>query len=152
MHVVLIPGYLVGLAGLLAGALLGIAVAALASRGRMPVYDARLTAPLLLAAGAAHVFLIPEVEPERQVLFGLYGLGVLATVAVGLAGFRIWRVGAVLLPAGSIAGYFYFCALAHQVDYAGLTIKLVEVLAIGSALVPVLSARRAGRPARVAGG
>jgi hypothetical protein len=126
-------------------------LARVANRGRLPDRDARLTAPLLLAAGAAHFFLIPEVELERQVLFGLYGLGVLATVAVGLAGFRIWRLGAVLLPAGSILAYFYFGALVHQVDYAGLTIKLVETLAFVSALWPVVAVRRSRRSVPVAG-
>ena len=151
MQLVLIHQYLVGIAGLVAGAVVGALVVRVTSRGRMRARDARLTAPLLLAAATAHVFLIPAVELERQLLFGLYGLGVLGTVAVGLAGFLIWRLGAVLLPAGSILGYFYFAVLAHQVDYAGLAIKIVEALAIGSGLSSTIVFRRSGRSVHVAG-
>jgi hypothetical protein len=153
MHVVLIHEYLIGLAGLVAGAAACLVLARVANHHeRLPAHDARLTAPLLLAAGVAHLFLIPAVELERQLMFGLYGLAAVATVLVGLLGFRIWRVGAVLVPAGSILAYAYFAALVHQADYAGLTIKLVEALAIASALWPLLSARTSGRAVRAAGG
>lgn len=152
MHVVLIHDYLIGFVGLVLGAAAGLVLTRYANRGRMGMRDARLTAPLLLAAGVAHLVLIPAVELERQVLFGLYGLGVIATVAVGLAGFRIWRVGAVLLPAGSIAAYFYFGVLVHQVDYAGLTIKLVEITAVVSALLPAASRNATRRSLNVASG
>ena len=68
MHVVLIPNYLFGLAGLVAGGAVGLLVAAVANNGRLPARDARVTAPLLLAAAVAHLVLIPFVELERQVL------------------------------------------------------------------------------------
>lgn len=151
MHVVLIPNYLFGLAGLVAGGATGLVVAAVAKNGRLPARDARVTAPLLLAAGGAHLVLIPFVELERQVLFGLYALALLATVAIGLAGARIWRLGAVFLPAGSILAYAYFAVLVQQADYAGLAIKVVEVVAIASALVS-FAARRSERAVRVAAG
>ena len=151
MHVVLIPNYLFGLAGLVAGGAVGLLVAAVANNGRLPAGDARVTAPLLLAAAVAHLVLIPFVELERQVLFGLYGLALIATVAVGLAGARIWRLGAVLFPAGSILGYAYLAVLGHQADYAGLAIKVVELVAIGSALAS-FAGRRDRRAVHVAGG
>jgi len=151
MHVVLIPNYLFGLAGLVAGGAVGLLVAAVARNGRLPAREARVTAPLLLAAAVAHLVLIPFVELERQVLFAVYGLALIATVAIGLAGARIWLLGAVLLPAGSIAGYAYFGLLVHQVDYAGLAIKVVELVAIGSALASFAS-RRNQREVHVASG
>src|SRR5579859_678149 len=151
MHVVLIANYLFGLAGLVAGGAAGLLVAAAARNGRLAARDARVTAPLLLAAAVAHLVLIPFVELERQVLFGLYGLALIATVAIGLAGARIWRLGAVLFPAGSILGYAYFGVLVHQVDYAGLAIKVVELAAIGSALVSY-AGRRNQQAVNVASG
>jgi len=151
MHVVLIPNYLFGLAGLVAGGAAGLVVAVAAKNGRLAARDARVTAPLLLAAAVAHLVLIPFVELERQVLFGLYGLALISTVAIGLAGARIWRVGAVFFPVGSILGYAYFGVLVHQVDYAGLAIKVVELVAIGSALASFAS-RRNQREVHVASG
>lgn len=151
MHVVLIPNYLFGLAGLVAGGAAGLVVVAMAKNGRLSARDAGVTAPLLLAAAGAHLVLIPFVELERQVLFGLYVLALIATVAIGLAGARIWRLGAVLFPAGSILAYAYFAVLVHQADYAGLTIKVVELVAIVSALATF--AARSHQPSpRVAGG
>jgi len=140
MHVVLIPEYLIGLVGLVAGGAAGLVVAALAHNGRLPARDARVTAPLLLGCAVAHLFLIPAVELERQVLFGLYALALLGTVAIGLAGAGIWRLGAV-----------YFAVLVHQADYAGLAIKVVELIAIGSALAS-FAARRSQRVLNVARG
>src|SRR5579859_1843709 len=151
MHVVLIPNYLFGLAGLVAGAAVGLLVAAVAKNGKLAVRDARVTAPLLLAAAGAHLVLIPFVELERQVLFALYALALLATVGIGLAGARIWRLGAVFFPVGSILAYAYFAVLVHQADYAGLAIKVVELSAIGSALAS-FAARRNERTPHVATG
>jgi hypothetical protein len=151
MHVVLIPDYLFGVAGLVAGGAAGIAVAAVAKNGRLPARDARVTMPLLLAAAGAHLVLIPFVELERQALFALYALALIATVAIGLAGARIWRLGAIFFPAGSILGYAYFAVLVQQTDYAGLAIKVVELIAIASALASFVS-RRNQRAVHAAGG
>jgi hypothetical protein len=140
--VVLIPAYLFGIVGLVVGAAAGLVVTRVTKRGRLPAWDARWTAPLLLAASGAHLVLIPAVELERQVLFGLYALALIVTVAMGFAGLSIWRLGAVLFPVGSILGYAYFAALVHQADYAGLAIKVVELAAIACALQPFVVARR----------
>jgi hypothetical protein len=143
--VVLIHQYLVAVAGLAAGALAGLVIAKVANRARLAAWDARVTAPLLLAAGGAHLVLIPLVELERQVLFTLYVLALLVTTTLGLGGVGIWRLGAVLFPAGSILGYAYFAALVHQADYVGLAVKIVELAAIASALQPLLAAGRKER-------
>jgi hypothetical protein len=140
--VVLIPAYLVGVGGLVGGAAVGLVVAWAAKNGRLPAWDARLTAPLLLAAAGGHLVLIPAVELERQVLFGLYALALLVTVAMGFAGVSIWRLGAVVFPTGSILGYAYFAVLAHHADYAGLAIKVVELAAIACAFTALVAARR----------
>jgi hypothetical protein len=142
-----IQQYLVAVAGLVAGAGAGWVLAASTNGtrgggGRLARWDARLTIPLLLAAAGAHLALIPIVELQRQVMFGLYVLALLGTVAVAMAGPAIWRLGAILLPAGSIFAYAYFATVAHQADVVGIAVKVVEVSAIGAALWPAIAARQ----------
>jgi hypothetical protein len=137
-----VGAYVVAVPALIVGGVVGAAATAFrrAPRG----WDARVTVPLVLAAGAAHLSLIPAVELQRQVLFGLYFLAMAGVVAFALLGFGIWRLGAIVFPVGSIAGYFYFGFVVHQVDYVGLAVKLVELAAVASALVPLM--RRTSTP------
>ena len=142
-----VPQYLVAVIGLAVGAAAGIVLAAAMRRrpalaNRLIASDAWIAVPLLLAAAGAHLVLIPVVEQQQQMLFGLYGVGLLVTVALGAAGWRIWRLGAVLLPLGSILAYGYFAGREHEADVVGLVVKVVELAAIGAALWPVLSARQ----------
>ena len=148
MTVHLIQSYLVAVGGLVVGALVGLITAAVFKR--LSAWDAWATLPLLLAAAGAHIALIPQVEVQRQVLFGLYGAALVGTVIVALAGLAIWRVGAVFFPAGSIAAYFYFALPTHQADYVGLIVKLVELAAIFSALAGMFARQRAYRGRRIA--
>ena len=142
-----VPQYMVAVLGLAVGAAAGIVLAAAMRRrpalaNRLIASDAWIAVPLLLAAAGAHLVLIPVVEQQQQMLFGLYGVGLLVTVALGAAGWRIWRLGAVLLPLASIVAYGYFAGREHEADVVGLVVKLVELAAIGAAVLPVLSARR----------
>jgi hypothetical protein len=139
----LVKDYLPALAVLPVGFIVGLALAWAANRsglgrGRLEAWDARITVPLLVAAAAGHLALLPVVEQLRVVLFTLYAISLLATVGLAIAGIRIWRLGAVVFPLGSIAGYFYFALLVHQADAVGLLVKLVELVAIGAALFPIL--------------
>jgi hypothetical protein len=136
--------YLPALFGLPVGAILGLALTTATGRGRsLGAWDARATIPLLLAAAVAHLALLLAVEPLRIVMFTIYALAILVTVALAVAGKTIWRLAAVLLPIGSIGGYFLFAFIAHQADVVGLLVKLVEVATVVSALVPVLRGRQA---------
>ena len=146
MH--LIQSYLVAVAGLVVGAAAGFIGAVVFKRLR--AWDAWITIPLLLAAAGAHIALIPQVEMQRQVLFGLYGATLVGTVIVALAGLAIWRLGAVVFPAGSIAAYFYFALPTHQADYIGLIVKLVELAAMCSALAGMFAHERAHGGRRIA--
>jgi hypothetical protein len=143
----LIQQYLVGLVGLVVGATIGWLVAILANRRvsekrRLTAWDARLTIPLLLAAAGAHLALIPVVELQREVMFGFYALALVVTVAVGIAGPAIWRLGAVVLPAGSILAYSYFAVVGHQADVVGLVVKAVELAAIAATIWSLTAANR----------
>ena len=134
-----VPSYVPALFGLVIGAAGGYVIAA---RGRVPAWDARFTLPLLLGAAVAHLLLIPVVEPARQIMFGLYFVALAVTFAVALAGIGAWKIGAVLFPVGSVLGYFYFAMGAHQVDFIGLAVKLVEVGVIFAALRSTVAAAR----------
>jgi hypothetical protein len=148
-----IPQYLVAVIGLVVGVSSGWIVSATMNRRsgdatRIDGWDARVTIPLLLAAAGAHLALIPIVELQRKLMFGLYVLALIITVALAVAGWRIWRLGAVLLPLGSILAYGYFAGQVHEADVVGLTVKIVELAAVAAALRPVVSARRRAQDGR----
>ena len=139
MAVHFVVNYVVALAGLAVGCVTGYFVA-LGIR-TTSLWDTRTTLPLVLAAGAAHLALIPVVEQQRQVLFGLYFLGMAGVFAFAMLGFGVWRLGAILLPAGSIFAYFYFGLIAHQVDFVGLAVKAIEVAVSVAAIVGLVAGR-----------
>ena len=144
MAVQFVQSYLVALGGLVVGAAAGFWVSRI--RGGTPGdLSARLTLTLLAAVGTAHLVLIPVVELERKLMFGLYFASVVVVIAVAVFRWPIWRLGAVLLPLGSILGYAYFAVQVHEVDYIGLAVKVVEVATIAAALTP-LFVRHQSRP------
>ena len=116
-----------------------------AAQDALTDWDSRVTIPLLLAAGGGHVVLIPVMTGQNQVLFGLYLVALIVVVIVGFAGFSIWRAGAVVFPAGSVAAYFYYAIPTHSGDYVGIGLKIVELAAIVAALVPVFMGERMRR-------
>lgn len=138
--------YLVALVGLAVGAGLGLFIMAAASRlaSAAPIrsWDARLTIPILLAVAVAHASLIPVVEFMRQAMFAVYFFAVVGVIVIAIIGPGIWRLGALLLPTVSIAGYFYFALKGHEADVVGLIVKAVEVVVILVALKPLLSSDR----------
>jgi integral membrane sensor domain MASE1 len=69
-------------------------------------------------------------------------LALIVTVALAVGGWRIWRLGAVLLSLGSILAYAYFAGQVDQADVVGLVVKIVEVAAVAAAVRPVIAARR----------
>jgi hypothetical protein len=145
--------YLIAVVGLVVGAVAGLVLAGVMSRrardaNRLDRWDASVTIPLLLAAAGAHLALVPVVELQRQLMFCLYVLALIVTVALALSGWRIWRLGAVLLPLGSILAYGYFAVQVHAADWIGLGVKLVELAVVAAALGPVLAARRREQPQR----
>jgi hypothetical protein len=66
-------------------------------------------------------------------------------VAFAIAGLGIWRLGAIVLPAGSILAYAYFAVIGHQADVAGLAVKAVELATIAAALWSLVAANRKHR-------
>lgn len=136
--------YLPALAGMVVGAAVALLATSLMPQARrLSDWDRRATLPLLLAAAGAHLALLPAVELLRVVLFSLYGLVLLLTVALAIGGVSGWRAAAVVFPVGSILGYFYFGVVAHEVDVIGLLVKLLEVAAIAAAVRGAIVARRA---------
>ena len=147
MTIQLVNEYLVALIGLVVGAGAGLIAGAVYGRATprgVPLgrWDTRVTIPLLLAAAGAHLVLIPLVESRRQVLFGLYFAALIGAVIFAMAGLSIWRLGAVLLPVGSVLAYFYFALQVHEADYVGLAVKVVELAAVAAAGLPIARRRR----------
>ena len=152
MSVHFVSSYWIGLVGAAVGLIGGLLVVRVADRrSRLSLWDARATLPLLLAAGLAHLSLIPVVELQRQVFFGLYGAALIGVVLFALLGIGIWRLGAVVFPLGSIGAYLYFGLLVHQVDYIGLLVKLVEVAAVAATIVSVVRNRVSTRAVATSG-
>ncbi len=150
MTVQLISSYLIGVVGAVIGFGVGLVLITLRERvttaqDAITNWDSRVTIPLLLAAGGGHVVLIPAMSSQNQVLFGLYFVALILVVIVAFAGFSIWRLGAVIFPAGSIFAYLYYAIPAHSADYVGLALKIVELAAIVSALVPLFMGDRMQR-------
>ena len=142
MTVHFVAQYVPALAGLAVGALTGFVIAT--GTRRPSQWDARVTLPLVLAAGAAHLALIPAVEAQRQLLFGLYFAAMTGTFALGLLRVGIWKLGALGFPAGSLLAYFYFALTAHEADFIGLAVKVVEAAVIVAAVRSVLARTEAG--------
>lgn len=147
MAVNLVAPYLIGIAGLVLGAVVGLLAFSIRRRPafdarRTTTWDSSITLPLLLGAAGAHLILIPRVELERQVLFGLYGAALIGVSILAFAGVSAWRAGAILFPTGSILAYVYLASTVHQADYVGLLVKLVELGAIVAAVFPVIRRTR----------
>ena len=72
MSIHLVTAYWIGLVGAVAGLAAGLIVPRLARRSSESwTWHGRVTLPLILAAAGAHLALIPAVEQQRQVMFGL---------------------------------------------------------------------------------
>src|SRR5258706_7659466 len=137
----LISSYLIGIAGLVVGVVVGLILAAwrqgkIDTNPAVTRWDLWVTIPLLLGAIGGHIALVPQMVQQNQVLFSLYAAAVIVAVIIGFARFSIWRLGAVLFPLGSIVAYFYYAIPARSADYLGLTLKVVELAVIVAALVP----------------
>jgi hypothetical protein len=142
-----IPQYVIAIVGIVVGASAGWIAAAVLNRKiavsrRIDRWDAGITIPLLLGAAGAHLALVPVVELQRQLMFGLYVLVLIVLVAMAVADWRVWRLGAVLFPLGSILAYGFFAVQAREADVVGLAVKFIELAAIVAALWPVIWTRR----------
>ncbi len=107
----------------------------------------RLTALLLVLAGAVHLALVPgHLEGDRPLAMA-FALDGAAFLAVGIAAF-VWdrwrRVAATLLGATLAAYLFYLGSGREGPDLVGTATYLVELVALGLIWIPRGSALAAG--------
>ena len=144
------PGHAAALiGGLLAGAGWLIVVRFLPGRRTAPG-TVRGAALLMVVSAGVHLFLAPGHgdDPLTSLAF-LVDAAALVVLAVASLGTRWWRApAAAVLVAGVLAYVVYVLAGLERPDQVGVATKLIEVVALGLALVPVPGQRRAGQGAR----
>jgi hypothetical protein len=127
----------------LVGGLLALAIALLAlprhPRWRAVPGTVRAAAVLMAVSGGVHFALIPHHlanEPLTSILFFCNGVA-FVTLAASFT-WRHWRLASAGLLIATILGYLFYVGVGLEgPDQVGLATKLVEVTALGLALVPV---------------
>ena len=128
--------------GLIAGlAMVPAALAALfLRRSRRRVAGTVQAASVLMAvAGAIHLGLVPShlAEPATAALFVANGVSYI--VLSQTFTWRWWRIASGTLLTATLLGYLGYIALGlDQPDQVALTTKLIELVALGLVIVPVL--------------
>jgi hypothetical protein len=133
------PGHAVGLAG----GLLALAAALVALRfhpgWRQAPGTVRAAAVLMAVSGGVHLALIPHhlaTQPLTSLLFLLNGMGFIGLAV--LFTWRWWRLASAALLITTVLAYLVYVGIGFEgPDQVGLATKLVEVTALGLALVPV---------------
>ncbi len=101
----------------------------------------RAAAVLMAVSGAVHFALIPHhlaTDPFTSLLFLINGVAFI-TLA-NLFTWRWWRLAAAALLISTVLGYLLYVGIGFEgPDQVGLATKLVEVAALGLALVPLRS-------------
>ena len=109
----------------------------------------RGAAVLMAVSAGVHLALVPQhirSEPVTSVLFLLNGVAFIV-LAASFA-WRWWRLASAGLLIATVLGYLFYVAVGFEgPDQVGLATKLVEVTALGLALVPVRA--EAGKPHRL---
>ncbi|HAC44820.1 MAG TPA: hypothetical protein DCF65_02010, partial [Chloroflexi bacterium] len=148
------PEHAVGLIGGLVALIIALATLRLHPRWRSVPGTVRSAAVLMIVAAGVHLALIPQhlaTEPFTSFLFLLNGAAFIG-LAVSFT-WRWWRLASAALLISTVVGYLVYVAFGLEgPDQVGIATKLIEVTALGLALVPVRAeARRTHRAWRWAG-
>jgi hypothetical protein len=142
------PDHAIGLVGGLLALPLALALLRLHPRWRSVPGTVRGAAVLMVVSAGVHFALIGghiAREPVTAVLFFFNGLAFV--VLAGSFTWRWWRLASAALLVATMLGYLFYVAVGFEgPDQVGLATKLVEVTALGLALVPVRG--EAGTPHR----
>lgn len=125
------------------GGLLALFIALVALRfhpgWRLVPGTVRAASVLMAVSGGVHLALIPHhlaSEPLTSLLFLLNGVAFVALAVMFT--WRWWRIAAAALLITTVLAYLVYVAIGFEgPDQVGLATKLVEVTALGLALVPV---------------
>jgi hypothetical protein len=150
----LAPGHAFGLVGgLLAAAAWLLAVRFLCNHRYRARYAAapgsvRAAALLMIFTAGVHLALVPHHLDDGPITAPLFLVNGIAFLALAVLAFRAWwwrRAAAALLVATIVAYLFYVAVGLEGPDQVGIATKLVELAALGLALVPAPHERRPSR-------
>ncbi len=148
------PEHAIGLIGGLVALIIALATLRLHPRWRAVPGTVRAAAVLMVVSAGVHLALIPQhlaSEPATSALFLLDSAAFIVLAATFT--WRWWRLASAALLVSTVLGYLVYVAFGLEgPDQVGVATKLVEVTALGLALVPVRGeARRTHRSWRWAG-
>jgi len=148
------PEHAIGLIGGLVGLIVALATLRLHPRWRSVPGTVRAAAVLMVVTAGVHLALIPHHLADEPVTSALFLVNGLAFIALAISfTWRHWRLASAGLLIATVIGYlFYVGAGLEGPDQVGVATKLIEVTALGLALVPVRGeAHRTHRSCRWAG-
>jgi hypothetical protein len=148
------PEHAIGLIGGFVALIIALATLRLHPRWRSVPGTVRAAAVLMVVSAGVHLALIPQHlagEPLTSALFLLDSAAFILLAATFT--WRWWRLASAALLVSTVLGYLVYVAFGLEgPDQVGVATKLVEVTALGFALVPVRDeARRTHRTWRWAG-
>jgi hypothetical protein len=133
------PEHAIGIVGGLLSLLIALIALRFHSGWRSVPGTVRAAAVLMAVSGGVHLTLIPQhlaTEPDASVLFLLNGLAFIALAATFT--WRYWRLASAGLLISTVLAYLVYVGIGFEgPDQVGLATKLVEVTALGLALVPL---------------
>src|SRR6266851_5674644 len=133
------PEHAIGIVGGLLALPIALIAPRLHPRWRSVPGTVRAAAVLMAVSGGVHLALIPRhlaTEPVTSVLFLLNDLAFIALAATFT--WRYWRLASAGLLISTVLAYLVYVGIGLEgPDQVGLATKLVEVTALGLALVPV---------------
>src|SRR5260370_5190656 len=133
------PEHAIGLIGGLVALVIALAAMRLHPRWRSVPGTVRAAAVLMIVTAGVHLALIPHHlahDPLTSVLFLLNGIAFIA-LAVSFT-WRHWRLASAGLLIATVIGYLLYVGVGLEgPDQGGIATKLIEVTALGLALVPV---------------
>jgi len=133
------PEHMIGLIGGLVGLIVALVTLRLHPRWRSVPGTVRAAAVLMVVTAGVHLALIPHHlahEPLTSFLFLINGLAFIA-LAVSFT-WRHWRMASAGLLIATVVGYLIYVGVGLEgPDQVGVATKLIEMTALGLALVPV---------------
>jgi len=133
------PEHAIGLVGGLLALPMALIALRFHPRWRSVPGTVRAAAVLMAVSGGVHLALLPQhlaTEPLTSVLFLLNGLAF-----IGLATaftWKYWRLASAALLISTVLAYLFYVGIGFEgPDQVGIATKLVEVTALGLALVPI---------------
>jgi len=148
------PEHAIGLIGGVVALIIALATLRLHPRWRSVPGTVRAAAVLMVVSAGVHLALIPQHLVSQPLTSFLFLLDSAAFIGLAVTfTWRWWRLASAVVLVSTVLGYLVYVAFGLEgPDQVGLAAKLVEITALGLALVPVRGEpRRTHRSWRWAG-